>query len=457
MRRRNNKMGSILFMLVFIGAIALSVFVAFSPMFERVAPSIALEHTGYWNLKTPLHATLSDASGIRSYSVTLIQGKERIVLASQQFEKPQTSIEFEIEAPKKIMAFKPESVTLEITAHDGSKWNILSGNEARYTEMLNVDMKAPQISIVANSSYLYKGGSGIVVFRAEEENLKSLSIETNFGKTFIPQPFYKEGFYISLVAWKVTEPSFKAQVVATDLAGNVRKSTIPYRTNSRKYRISKIKLSDSFLEGKIAELAETFDIASQSNERIEQFKIINEDVRAKNENLIHKVTSHVDSEAVDSLTIKPFYPLKNAKKVASFGDRRLYYYGGTKVSESYHLGIDLASIKMGEIRTQNPGKVVFSDFNGLYGNMPAIHHGLGLYTIYGHCSSTAVAADDNVASGELVANTGMSGYAMGDHLHFGVLVQGIEVRPEEWMDPKWLQLNIYDTIRDAKKIIDRQQ
>jgi murein DD-endopeptidase MepM/ murein hydrolase activator NlpD len=45
---------------------------------------------------------------------------------------------------------------------------------------------------------------------------------------------------------------------------------------------------------------------------------------------------------------------------------------------------------------------------------------------------------------------------MGDHLHFGILVQGVEVRPEEWMDKKWLKLNITDTIRDAKKIIDRQ-
>jgi len=42
---------------------------------------------------------------------------------------------------------------------------------------------------------------------------------------------------------------------------------------------------------------------------------------------------------------------------------------------------------------------------------------------------------------------------MGDHLHFGVLVQGIEVRPEEWMDDKWMKLNISDVIKEAKNII----
>ena len=42
---------------------------------------------------------------------------------------------------------------------------------------------------------------------------------------------------------------------------------------------------------------------------------------------------------------------------------------------------------------------------------------------------------------------------MGDHLHFGVLIQGVEVLPQEWMDNKWIKLNIYDIISSAKKII----
>jgi murein DD-endopeptidase MepM/ murein hydrolase activator NlpD len=50
----------------------------------------------------------------------------------------------------------------------------------------------------------------------------------------------------------------------------------------------------------------------------------------------------------------------------------------------------------------------------------------------------------------------MSGYAMGDHLHFGILVQGIEVRPEEWMDRKWIADNITSVIDTAKMYIDQQ-
>ena len=87
--------------------------------------------------------------------------------------------------------------------------------------------------------------------------------------------------------------------------------------------------------------------------------------------------------------------------------------------------------------------------------MLLIHHGLGLYTLYGHCSSIKVNSGDETTKKEVIANTGKSGYAMGDHLHFGVLVQGIEVRPQEWMDKQWIKLNVYDVIKSAKKIIDR--
>jgi len=87
--------------------------------------------------------------------------------------------------------------------------------------------------------------------------------------------------------------------------------------------------------------------------------------------------------------------------------------------------------------------------------MPIIHHGLGLYTLYGHCSSLNVANGDSIRAKAQIANTGKSGYAMGDHLHFGVLIQGIEVRPAEWMDTQWMKLNISNVIKDAKEIIDR--
>ena len=52
------------------------------------------------------------------------------------------------------------------------------------------------------------------------------------------------------------------------------------------------------------------------------------------------------------------------------------------------------------------------------------------------------------------ANTGSTGAVFGDHLHFGVLVQGVEVNPIEWMDKNWIKTRITDILADAKKQID---
>ncbi len=451
--KKKSSFGGLLALTLVVGG---GLYVYFSNTFERVAPEVKVVSNGYWNLKKPLKVQLSDASGIKSYKVILQTPTDQTTLINEQLLAPQGSINLEVKPPRTAYSTKDKEIKVIIEATDGSKWNLLKGNSVTKVLDLKIDKKKPQLSIVSNSYKISKGGSALVIFKAKDDNLDELYIEGNDHKHFKPQGFYKDGYYISLLAWPVTDSSFKATVVAKDKAGNIAKSYVPLYLKQKDYRLSKIKLKDKFLKGKIANLAEEFVETEGVENSLEQFKIINEDVRAKNEILIHKITSKVnDDELVKSFKINKMYPLKNAQVVAHFGDHRKYYYDGEFISEAYHLGLDLASNAMAEIKPQNKGTVVFSDYNGLYGNMPVISHGLGLYTIYGHCSSIKVNEGDEIHRGETIANTGKSGYAMGDHLHFGVLVQGIEVRPQEWMDKQWIKLNINDVIKNAKEIIER--
>lgn len=91
---------------------------------------------------------------------------------------------------------------------------------------------------------------------------------------------------------------------------------------------------------------------------------------------------------------------------------------------------------------------------GIYGNTLIIEHGLGLATLYAHTSNFNVDLGAYVKANSLIANTGTTGAVFGDHLHFGVLVQGIEVNPLEWMDRSWIKTRITDIINNAKKAID---
>ena len=454
MRKKSN-LGSVIFLLLFIGIIVGVVYVSTSSEFEKNPPSITIQESGYWNLKTPIAVKISDETGIKSYALSLVVDNEIFPLEQKMLAIPQKELNLEVVAPKKLLNIKAKSISIKVEANDISKWNMLAGNSATALSSFTIDKKRPRLNVITNSWAIRKGGSAVVIFKVEDDELDTLSIETNFNKAFTPQPFYKEGYYISLLAWPITEPGFKATIVARDKAGNVSKSTIPLRQREKAYRLSKIKLSDKFLNGKVSDLAQMYS-ENDLETPLERFRFVNEDLRAKNEKLIHEITSKIADTEVDSFDIKPFYPLKNAKKVASFGDHRLYFYNGEQVSESYHMGLDLASVKMGKILSSNRAKVVYAQENGIYGNMPALDHGLGLYTIYGHCSNILVHEGDDVKAKEHIANTGMSGYAMGDHLHFGVLVQGIEVRPEEWMDKSWIKKFITNVISDGKKLIDRQ-
>ena len=435
--------------------IAAAVYISTSSAFEKDVAVITMENNGYWNLKKPLQLDINDESGVQAYKITFKSSKGESTLAHEQLIDPAKSLKLEVEPPRSAFALKDNEVTVSVEVRDASSWNFLKGNTVIKNYNILIDKRRPSTSIISNSYGIKKGGAALVIFKATDENLKEIYIETNTQKKFIPQTFYKEGYYISLIAWPITSDSFDAKIIATDNAGNIKKTHIPLYLKAKRYRVSKIKITDQFLAGKIADLAEEFQETQGVFDPIEQFKIINETVRAKNEKLIHKISSVVSKDQVDDFSINKMYPLKNAKVVASFGDHRKYLYKGEVVSESYHLGLDLASNAMASIKPQNGGKIVFADYNGLYGNMPMLDHGLGLYTLYGHCSSVNVNIDEQTSAKADIANTGKSGYAMGDHLHFGVLVQGVEVRPEEWMDTQWIKLNITDVINESKKIIDK--
>jgi len=94
---------------------------------------------------------------------------------------------------------------------------------------------------------------------------------------------------------------------------------------------------------------------------------------------------------------------------------------------------------MADVKVSNPGTVVYADENGIYGNMPMI------YTLYGHCSQVLVKVGDNVNAGQVIAKTGKTGLALGDHLHFGILIQGIEVN--------WIKKFITNVFNEADNII----
>jgi len=454
--RQKRGSSGIVISIVLILIIAAFGFLYTSSMFERNLPKIGIKSKIDWNLKTPLKLNLSDDSGIKFVRITLSDGKNSIELMKKLYVKAEKSKIIDIKFPKTGFVSTKKNFELHISVTDSSKWNFFSGNSAKKVVNIKIDRIRPELYIINNSYKIIKGGVATVVFKAKDTNLKDLYIQTNFGKRFYPTPFFKQDYFVSLIAWPVEQKKFRAIIVATDDAGNITKVPIRLFYVNKRYRVSKIKLTDNFLDGKISDLVSENKPELNDASRIKKFKYINETLRVENEKIIEKYTTPTDKNMISSFFQKRFYPLRNGKAVASFGDHRYYSYNGKQISEAWHLGLDLASVAGAKIKTQNSGVVVFADPNGIYGNNLIIYHGLGLYTLYGHCSNFLVNKGDKVKAGQVIANTGSTGLALGDHLHFGVLVQGVEVRPEEWMDKSWMKTNVFNILKTSRKMINRK-
>jgi murein DD-endopeptidase MepM/ murein hydrolase activator NlpD len=455
-RKKSSNSGWIVFLGLLIGA---GGYMFTSKDFERNAPIVKSKSYIYWNLKKPLDIEISDDTALKSYKVQISDGKHSMVVANEMISKNLKNKTISIVYPKQVVnnvRLDPHAKKLQIAIEvtDKSNWNFFQGNKALKVINVEIDYKRPDINILSNSYSVTRGGVGLVVFQVKDDSLKSFYVQAA-GNKFKAQPYKKEGYYATLIAWPFDKENFVANIVAEDQAGNKRISNVPFYLLPKSYRTSWIQAKDKFIDGKISDLIASEPKFSIIDDRLEKLKAINETMRLENEDIIHTLSKNVSDDILDTWKIKKFYPLKNAAKVASFGDDRHYYYQEkeNEVSESKHVGLDLASTKMAKVVSSNAGTVVFAEDNGIYGNMPMIDHGLGLYTIYGHCSNILVKEGDEVAAGAIIAQTGKSGLALGDHLHFGILVQGVEVRPEEWMDTKWIRDNVDNIFKAADKII----
>lgn len=125
--------------------------------------------------------------------------------------------------------------------------------------------------------------------------------------------------------------------------------------------------------------------------------------------------------------------------MSSFGDRRTYTYGGEKIDRQVHLGFDLASVARAPIEATQNGVVVLAEPLGIYGNTVVLDHGLGVFSLYGHLSTIAVRPGQSVQTAEVIGQSGETGLAGGDHLHFSIAVWGNHVDPVEWWDPQWMR------------------
>ncbi len=440
---------------VLIAFLVAVVFLLFSSMFERNAPKIKVQNEIYWNFQKPISVAITDDTKIKSYEITFVDGDKKLKLETKVLKDENGIIELEVLPPQFDEFYKPKEGSLKIDVYDTSKWNFFKGNQTVSNSKIIIDKKSPVANVITNSYLLRQGGSGIIIVEINDENLKDYYISFNDKEVFELFPFYKKNYFISVITWPIDIKEFKkVNVVAVDLAGNKTEAKVPFYIKEFKEKVDNIKISDDFVNNISKHVLENSDMNVPSS-IVDIFIKTNKELREKNVKTIREVVKkNLVNDMKTSFDIKPFVRLPNAATFAQFGERRHYFYGEEKIDEAWHLGMDWASVKRAEVQVTNPGKVIFKDYLGIYGDTVIIDHGLGVGTLYAHTSSINVEVNDEVKAGQHIANTGATGAVFGDHLHFGVLVQGIEVNPNEWLDYTWMKTNVTKTINDAVKVIN---
>ena len=98
-----------------------------------------------------------------------------------------------------------------------------------------------------------------------------------------------------------------------------------------------------------------------------------------------------------------------------------------------HNGLDIAAPYGTKIKSASDGKVIFSGWQGSYGNLVIIDCGKGVKIYYGHCSKLLVNVGTKVKAGDILAEVGSTGNSNGNHLHFEIQINGVSVNPQKYI------------------------
>ena len=105
-------------------------------------------------------------------------------------------------------------------------------------------------------------------------------------------------------------------------------------------------------------------------------------------------------------------------------------------SVSFHSGLDISNKLGTSILAADDGVVTFTGPKGSYGNLIIVDHGNGFETYYAHCSVIMATVGEEVSQGELIGQTGSTGRATGNHLHFEVRADGDALDPLFYLPEK---------------------
>ncbi|MBM3219132.1 MAG: M23 family metallopeptidase [Candidatus Rokubacteria bacterium] len=406
------------------------------------APSVTSVPPRMLGHKTELPITIEAARGnVAAVEIRAVQGTKQAVLAKREGNLgPRPTLPTTLEVAN--IGLREGPATIEVRARDDFWRPITLPEKVVASWPVTIDLTPPKVEVLASTGYYSPGGVSLVAFRVDGAS----KAEVKVGDT--PFPSFASGdaargVRVALLALPYDYTGGALTIRAVDEAGNLASRGIPGVLKPRRFPTDRIEIKDSFLQAKIPELLPQH---SPSAPLLAAFLVVNREHRKRAETEKRTLAAKTaDKPLWEGAFVQP----RNTKVFANFAETRTYIYQGKEIDTQVHYGYDLASTKHSPVPAANKGTVVFAGPLSIYGNTVVLDHGIGLQTLYGHLSSIDVKVGDAVDKEHVLGRTGATGLAIGDHLHYEVLVNGISVTPLEWWDAKWMRDRINKPLKEA--------
>jgi len=337
-----------------------------------------------------------------------------------------------------ISGLKAGEAIIRVTAARASTW-LRHPDPASQEIRLPVRLFPPTLQVMSTQTYVAQGGCEAVVYRVGESSVRDGVRAGTWWFPGYPLPGGSKGEHFAFFAVPYNMNAANARIVAADAAENEAELSFIDQFFPKKFKEDTVELSDAFVGKVVPEImAQTPELPDRGS-LLANYLAINQDLRQKDGVVLKDLATKSREEFLWS---KPFISIQNGKVMAGFADYRTYNYQGRVVDHQTHLGYDLAVTRHAPVPAANDGMVVLARYFGIYGNAVVLDHGFGLMSLYGHLSAIGVTVGQKIARGDTIGQTGETGLAGGDHLHFAVILDGLPVNPVEWWDGHWINDHI---------------
>ena len=383
---------------------------------------------------TPIALHVQDKNGVRRVVAVIEQNEYRrqVFYFDMANKTADNSWTFDV-GVKNARQLRDGKATLIVEATS----NDLRGKMVRLKHDFNVVTEPPTVSVDSDQHYLYLGMADLATLNVTGSYTQAGVRVGDQAFRAWPMPGGKSGlFSLFAFAWNMPQGTIPL-AFAANAAGNdvTTPMTVQFpKKEQPRYTTHDLQVSDAFMQKVIGELD-----PNGSGDLVARFVKINSEMRRAN----NKTLADLQYKTADHwLFSQPFTRQSHAQAEATFADLRNYIYHGQKIDQQVHLGYDLAVTQHVGVEASNDGKVVYAAPLGIYGNCIVVDHGYGLQTIYGHLSRIDVHEGDMVKRSQVMGLSGMTGMAGGDHVHFAMQLDGVQIDPKEWWDPHWIQDHI---------------